>query len=182
MKVVNLFAAPGTGKSTTGKLLAGLLEIAGYATEFVPEFAKFATFSKNHAALSDPQYMAGKQANRLHVLRDHSLDFVVMDGPLPTVLLYTPENYYGSFEPFVIDVFNSYENANFLLEANPNIPYQTHGRSQSKAESAEVGQRLENLLARHAVPFSRELVQPQLPAQLFTALTGRPAPSIEFHG
>jgi hypothetical protein len=179
MKVVNLFAAPGTGKSTTGQILAGLLSIAQYRVEFVPEFAKFATFANNQAALGDPTYMMAKQSNRLHVLRNQPLDFVVMDGPLPTVLLYTPEDYYRHHEPLVMEIFNSYENANFLLESNPDIPYQTHGRLQNKQESAALARKLDKLIERHAVPVQRELVKPQLAMTLFTALTGHKAPSIE---
>lgn len=179
MKVVNLFAAPGTGKSTTGQILAGLLSIARYRVEFVPEFAKFATFADNQSALSDPVYMMAKQANRLHVLRNQPLDFVIMDGPLPVGLLYTPEHYYRHHEPLVMEIFNSYENVNFLLEANPEIPYQTHGRSQSKAQADELASKLRHIIDRHAMPVQRELVRPQLPMVLFEALTGHQAPRIE---
>ncbi|MNR71609.1 hypothetical protein D3C71_22400 [compost metagenome] len=179
MKVVNLFAGPGTGKSTTGQILAGLLSIGGYRVELVPEFAKFATFANNQAALSDQIYMFGKQENRLHVLKSQGFDFVIMDGPLPIALLYTPQDYYRHYEPLVMEVFKSYDNFNVMLRANPALAYQQHGRTQSQPESALLSLKLEELLQGHGIPLEYELVRPQLPLVLYERLTGKKAPSLE---
>jgi len=121
MKVINLFAAPGTGKTTTGQILSGLLSMANFKVEYIPEFAKFATLSRNRAALSDQIYMFAKQENRLNVLRDAGLDYIVMDGPLPIALLFQPADYYQGYEPLVMEVFRSYENLNFYLSKNPEV-------------------------------------------------------------
>jgi hypothetical protein len=179
MIVVNLFAGPSGGKSVTGKILAGLLSLGGYKVELVQEFAKFAHFSNNQAALTDQIYMFAKQENRLHVLKDQGCDFVVMDGPLPIALLYTPQNYFASYEPLVIEVFKSFDNVNFFMRANPAIAYQQHGRSQSKAESEKLTQQLLEILIKHEVPFSEQLVTPQLPLALYSHLTGKTPPSLE---
>lgn len=176
MKVINLLSAPGSGKSTTGQILSGMLSIADYRVEYIPEFAKFATFSNNQAALSDQIYMFAKQENRLHVLKSANLDFVVMDGPLPVALLFQPEEYYRFYEPLVMEVFGSYENINFFLHRNPQLAYKTVGRNENFEQASGLDQRLQQILLRHDVPFREFMVERSLPAQLFREITGGEAP------
>lgn len=174
MKVVNLFAAPGTGKTTTGQLLSGLLSISDYKVEYVPEFAKFATLSNNQAALSDQIYMFAKQQNRLHVLKNAGLDYVIMDGPLPIALLFQPPEYFHFYEPLVMEVFRSYDNVNFLLQRNPSLPYKTLGRNESESQAKSLDGRVRDILERYALPFEAYVVTESLPFTLFERLTGKP--------
>ncbi len=176
MKVINLFAAPGTGKTTTGQILSGLLSMADYRVEYIPEFAKFATLAKNRAALTDQIYMFAKQENRLNVLRDADLDFVVMDGPLPIALLFQPEGYYQGYEPLVLEVFRSYENVNFYLRKNPSFAYKHHGRNETESQSQELDRVLRELLTRHAIATEEFLVEKSLPFELFRRVTGAEPP------
>lgn len=175
MKVINLFAGPGAGKSTNGLILAGLLKIEGYAVEFVPEFAKFAVWSDNQAALSDQIYMFAKQENRLHVLRSAGLDYVITDGPLPQALLYCPPDYYPSFRQLVLDVYNSYENLNFFLDRNPELPYQAHGRLQTEGEAQQLCANILSLCDEADISLNHRLVTPDLPQQLVEAVKAREA-------
>lgn len=175
MKVINLFAPPSSGKSDTGKLLAGILSIAGYSVELVPEFAKFATYAKNNSALSDQVYMFAKQGNRLHVLNQaNQLDFVIMDGPLPLAILYCEPSFkfMTTFEPLVMDVFNSYENLNFYIERNPAIPYSTVGRNESEDQARKKGVELKEILDRNAVQCSSHMLSDTIVADLFKEITG----------
>jgi cellulose biosynthesis protein BcsQ len=178
MKVINLFAPPGAGKSTTAKLLSAMLSLADYKVEFLPEFAKFATLSRNHSALSDQIYMFAKQENRLKVLSHTDIDYVVMDGPLPLTLLWQPAGYYRYYEPLVMEVFSSFDNINFLLRRGDAAPYKTFGRNETEAEAADLGLRLEQLLERHKVPLQGPFeVSRALPARLFDLVLGRDAKS-----
>lgn len=181
MKVINLLSAPGSGKSTTGQILSGMLSIADYRVEYIPEFAKFATFSNNQAALSDQIYMFAKQENRLHVLRSAKLDFVVMDGPLPVALLYAPDDYFRFYEPLVMEVFGSYDNLNFFLRRNPKLAYKTEGRNETLAQARPLDDKLEQLLTKYQVPFEDYLVERSLPARLFKVITGEEAPLLHLH-
>ena len=176
MKVINLFAPPGTGKTATGQILSGLLSIANFKVEYIPEFAKFATLSKNEAALLDQVYMFSKQSNRLNVLNRTNLDYVVMDGPLPLALLFHKDTHYRYFEPLVMEVFNDYTNINYYLKRNPLHAYKQHGRNENFAESQALDVDLRELLSRHEVPFEEHLVQERLPFLLFQQITGRTAP------
>lgn len=176
MKVVNLFAGPSVGKSTTGAVLYGMLSMAGYAAEYVAEFAKFATFAKLRSALTDQLYMFGKQHNRLHVLRNAGLDYVVMDGPLPQAVLFAPQKYFRHYEPLVIEAFNSYDNVNFFLQRNPAHAYRKVGRNESEEESHRLCERARELLDKHRIPYHVEQVDGRVAARIFERITGRPAP------
>lgn len=176
MKVVNLFAGPGVGKSTTGSVLYGMLSMAGFAAEYVPEFAKFASWAKHEAALSDQVYMFSKQENRLHVLKNHQLDYVIMDGPLPVATLFTPDSYYRHFEPLVMEVFADYQNVNFFLERNEALPYRNLGRNENEASARELCLKLEALLDRYAVQRDYLKVGADTAGLIFTKLTGLPPP------
>lgn len=173
MRVINLFAPPGTGKTATGQILSGLLSIANYKVEYIPEFAKFATLSKNESALSDQVYMFGKQENRLNVLNKSNLDFVIMDGPLPLALLFHPDKHYRNFEPLVMEVFQSYDNINFYLKRHESQVYKTHGRNETSAEAQQLDVDLRAILARHAVPATEFVVEERLPFTLFEEVTGK---------
>lgn len=166
MKVINFFAPPSGGKSTTGQILSGLLSIAGYNVEYVPEFAKFATLSRNESALSDQIYMFGKQENRLHVLRRSGADFVVMDGPLPNALLFQPDGYFPLFEPFVMQVFDSFENLNYLLEPSPNQPYRQFGRNEDSEGAQVVKAKMMGILDKYRIPVIKKMVNEQLPFEI----------------
>lgn len=176
MKVINFFAAPGTGKTSTGQILSGLLSIANYKVEYIPEFAKFATLAKNEAALSDQIYMFGKQENRLNVLNKAALDYVIMDGPLPLALLFHPDTHFRNYEPLVMEVFNSYDNINFYLRKDPAHAYQPHGRNESFEEAQDLDRRLREILAKHNVPAQEFLVEQHLAFKLFERITGKPSP------
>lgn len=179
MKVINLFAPPGTGKSTTGQILSGLLSLDNFKVEYVPEFAKFATWSNNTSALRDQIYMFAKQENRLEVLSRANLDYVVMDGPLPLALLFQPDSYYANYEPLVMEVFNSFDNVNFYLRKNENIPYKTSGRNETEQESMMLDKALRAIISRYQLTMREYPVDMALPFKLFEDITGRPAPSLQ---
>ena len=179
MKVINLFAPPGTGKTTTGQMLSGLLSLSDHKVEYVPEFAKFATLARNQSALSDQIYMFAKQENRLKVLAESGLDFVIMDGPLPIALLFAPPRYYRHYEPLVIEVFNSYENINFYLNKAPGHRYKNHGRNENEAQANALGKILRELLSKHQVGYTEVQVRKALPFELFEAVTGT-KPALNF--
>lgn len=177
MKVINLFAAPGIGKSTTAKILSGMLSLADYKVEFLPEFAKFATLARNQAALGDQIYMFAKQENRLRVLANTDIDFAVMDGPLPLALLFQPENYYVHYEPLVMEVFNSFDNLNFLLHRGVDSSYKTFGRNETEEQSAVLHRALVSVIGKHDISLRGEyVVDRELPAKLFEAITGKVLP------
>lgn len=178
MKVINLFAGPGVGKTTTGLLLAGMLSMEGMRVEFVPEFAKFATFAKYNAALGDQDYMFAKQHHRLAVLRaDSRLQYVIMDGPLPIALNYADPND-KEYEAIVLKRFFGFDNLNIFLERNPDLPYQQVGRSQTAEEAQAICDRTLALMDAKGIPYERVQVNALTAGLIFEKLVGKPSPLV----
>jgi ABC-type oligopeptide transport system ATPase subunit len=177
MKFVNLIAGPGSGKSTGAQLLAGMLSASGYRTELVQEFAKAMTWQKNTAALKNQLYMFAKQDHRLEVLRDEPLDFVIIDGCILNALIFPLAREYPSFEPLVIEVFNSYENINFFIERV--VPFSTVGRNENEEEARQKCLELENVMTRHGIPSYKKLPGDiYAPGEIYTILTGKQPPLV----
>jgi hypothetical protein len=177
MKFVNLIAGPGVGKSTGAQLLAGMLAVSGYKTELVQEFAKAMTWQKNEAALKNQLYMFAKQDHRLEVLRDEKLDFIIVDGCILNALIFPLAREYPSFEPLVIEVFNSYDNINFFIDRV--VPFSTVGRNEDERQARELCLKLEEVMVKHGIPCYKKIPGGiYAPGEIFTTLTGKQPPLV----
>lgn len=138
MKVINLWGAPGAGKSTTAAALFALMKSAGLRVELVTEFAKALTWAKRGAELTDQFYIFAKQLHRQRVL-EGQVDFVITDSPLPLTLIYDqrePESY----RDYVLEVFQTFDNVN--IHINRVAPYEAEGRNQTEEEAEELAERI----------------------------------------
>lgn len=145
MLVVNLFGAPGAGKSTGAARIFSNLKLKGINAELVTEYAKDAVWEENKGPFKDQLYIFAQQNYRLTRLRD-KVDVVVTDSPLLLSLLYNSNQDFYSvpFEELVKQVFDQYNNLNFFLERVK--PYNPIGRFQTEKESDELSDKLKNLL------------------------------------
>ena len=115
--VINLFGAPGAGKSTGAAIVFSKLKMMGINAELVTEFAKDKTWEHNATALGCQEYVFGKQSYRLARCKE-DVDVIITDSPLPLSILYTTNEALladGAFEKVVMNVFNSYHNCNYYL-------------------------------------------------------------------
>jgi hypothetical protein len=159
MKVINLWGGPGAGKSTTAAAVFYEMKKRQIEVELVTEYAKDMTWEKRHNVLSDQLYIIAKQNRRIQRL-DGQVEFAITDSPLPLGLLYQPPGYFTTFEPFVMEVWNSYNNYNFLLGRD--FEYQPVGRNQTAEEAVEVDKALVNLLNSRKITYSRVTNDPQV--------------------
>lgn len=141
--VINLFGAPGVGKSTLAYLLTGHLKADGINAELVTEFAKDLTWANRDFDLSAQPYIFGEQYYRIQKLVG-KVDFIITDSPLLLSLIYTNNSYPESFKKSVLDIFNSFDNINVLV--NRTKPYSTSGRTQTEVESAIIQEQVKKLL------------------------------------
>lgn len=134
MVVVNLFGVPGSGKSTGAAYIFSKLKMAGINAELVSEFAKDKVWEETKAVFENQAYIFGKQSFRMSRCKD-KVDVIITDSPLPLSIFYNKnkEVYGASFDKSVMDVFNSYQNLNFLI--NRVKPYNPKGRFQTEEES-----------------------------------------------
>ena len=153
--VINLFGAPGAGKSTGAAIVFAELKKRGVNAELVTEFAKDKTWEGNATALGCQEYVFGKQSYRLARCRA-DVDVIVTDSPLPLSLLYVKDSALtadDSFQKVVMNVFNSYNNLNFyILRVKP---YNPKGRNQTEAESDALNGPLQTLLVENKISYCR---------------------------
>jgi adenylate kinase family enzyme len=127
MKVINFYGGPGSGKSTTAAGVFHEMKMQGYSVELVTEYAKDVTWEKRFDLLEDQAYVFAKQNRRLARLKNQ-VEWVVTDSPLPLSLLYMPKDYFKTFEPLAMEIWNSYQNISFIMRRH--FEYQTTGRKE----------------------------------------------------
>ena len=142
--VVNLFGVPGAGKSTGAAYIFYRLKTKGINAELVTEFAKDKVWEENEEALKNQSYIFGKQSYRMARCAD-KVDIIITDSPLPLSILYNKDKRLTeNFNKSVMDVFNSYDNVNYLLTRTK--PYNPFGRKQTEEESNALEEPIEKLL------------------------------------
>ena len=142
MIVVNLFAGPGSGKSTTCAGLFSKLKLAGVNCEMALEYAKDKVWEESNKVLDDQIYVFGKQLHRIFRLKD-KVDVVITDSPILLSIIYdkTGNKY---FSDLVLNQFNNFDNRNYFIERT--TVYNPKGRLQTEDEAKEIDKVLLDLL------------------------------------
>lgn len=178
MKVINLFAGPGAGKSTTAAGVFHELKIAGANAELVGEFAKDLTWEGRHGALQNQLYVLGKQYQRLDRLRGQ-VDIVVIDSPLMLSCVYLPRVIKdGASEEWLRfrsligatakAAFNTFDNINFMVRRNK--PYNPKGRGQTEDEARVIDREMEEMLRKEQLPYHEVYGDATAPTQVISIL------------
>jgi len=146
-KVINLFAGPGAGKSTSTWEIASALKLKGLNAEVVSEYAKELVYDENFqlldGSLKSQKAILTEQRKRIDRLIG-KVDVIVTDAPLLLNSIYLAQSdieYYKN----VLDIYNSYDNINVFVNRT-NMKYETRGRTQSLDESMLLDTKIKNLL------------------------------------
>lgn len=153
LKVVNLFGGPGTGKSTTAASLFSMLKKQGKSVELVSEFAKDCVWEQRNNIFTEQDLIFAEQHRRIRRLVSRNIEYAITDSPLLLTLLYTPDWYPKTFEPFVMDVFHSYTNHNFFLRRNLSLQYDDTGRNQNYEQAKQKDAEMEQLLFDRGISY-----------------------------
>jgi hypothetical protein len=145
--VVNLFAGPGAGKSTS---MAGIfceLKLNGVNCEMAPEYAKEKVWEGSQEVLTNQIYVFGKQLHNVQRLIG-KVDVIITDSPIILSLIYA-KNESKEFEDLVIEVFKRYDNMNYYLtrikEYNPS------GRNQTEEEAKVKDKEVLQLIHKYGI-------------------------------
>lgn len=153
LTVINFFGGPGCGKSTTATAVFSRMKRLNYKVEFVHEVAKDFVWEKWSQIFGEQDYIFAHQHRLLRRLISHDIDYAVTDSPILLSLFYLPEDFPDSFKPFVLDVFNSYNNINIYLKRSEQIQYFQTGRNETLEQAKEKDQMILAFFEQNKIPF-----------------------------
>ena len=143
---VNLYAGPGSGKSTGAAYIFSKLKMAGVNAELVTEYAKDKVWEDNKKALANQAYVFGKQYFRLSRL-EGEVDVIVTDSPLLLGVMYNKDSRLGEeFNRVVARVSKSIGDVQLDYFVKRVKPYNPRGRLQTEEESDEISAKIKALL------------------------------------
>ena len=138
MIVVNLFGAPGSGKSTGAAYIFAKLKLAGINAELVTEFAKDKVYEQSVAPFKNQLYIAGQQSFRLSRLLG-TCDVAVTDSPILLSCFYNKTASEAEAEAFNATMQNKHrEFTNFNYFISREKPYNPKGRFQTEDQANEI--------------------------------------------
>ena len=147
--VINLFAGPGVGKSTTVAKVFAELKMKGINCEMALEFAKDKVWEESFRTMDDQIYIFGKQFHRIWRLKD-KVDVIICDSPLPISIVYDKENS-EAFHTLIMEQFNKFANVNYYIERS--TEYQENGRVQTKEEAEKVDKIVLDVLNKYDIKY-----------------------------
>lgn len=152
MKVINVIAGPGAGKSTLASGLYHEAKRRGWNVELVTEVAKDLVWEGRHCALSNQAYVFGRQMQRIHRL-EGQVDIVITDSPVLLSAIYAPDDYPSEWEQVVVTLWKRYSNYVALLGRGP--WFDDRGRVHNLDASIEIDQRIAVLLDKHDITYTQ---------------------------
>lgn len=154
MILVNLYGAPGSGKSTGAAYIFSQLKMAGINAELVTEFAKDKVWEESKEVFNNQAYIFGKQYFRISRCMD-KVDVIVTDSPLALSAFYNNSEILGEeFANVVMKVANSFNSKNYFIKRAK--PYNPKGRFQTEDEAKQVDSNLETFLKNNNINYEIE--------------------------
>lgn len=155
LKVINLFAAPGVGKSN---LACGIFRLANFAQlgmDHITEYAKELSKAKAKWILvQDQQKVFAEQHHRQMTSEIAGYEWLVTDSPLQLSKFYCNRPYFETFNALVDEAWSRFENFNFLLHRDmTRHPFQKEGREHDLEGSLEVARRLPGWLKENGIQY-----------------------------
>lgn len=148
--IVNLFASPGSGKSTTAAGVFCELKQKGIDCELVTEFAKDLVWDERYKTFDDQIYLFGKQHHRIFRLKN-KVQVVVTDSPFLLGIIYMPKEY-QYINNTIYETHKKYNNLNYFIKRVK--PYNPNGRNQTEEQSDELHQTIEHMLLNYGEEFA----------------------------
>lgn len=147
--VVNLFAGPGAGKSTTAAGVFFELKSRGVNCELAAEYAKDLCWEERHRTFTDQIYIFGKQYHRIHRLLGQ-VQVIITDSPILLTPVYDGEKR-KSLETLVVEEHWKMWTYNAFLKRRK--AFNPKGRNHSLDESQALDCLIADMLHKHQIPY-----------------------------
>ncbi len=141
--VINLFAGPGAGKTTSALELTAELKKRGFDVEYVPKYAKELVYAEDFEALADQEKVTSEQYARLARLKGKT-DVIVTDSPILLGRVYGAGKISDEFAEKIVGWYNGFDNYN--LEVTRPATYQQTGRVENRAQAVERDRQIKAML------------------------------------
>ena len=144
--IVNLYGAPGAGKSTGSAYIFGQLKMNNISVELVREFVKDKIYEKSEGVFNDQVYILGKQHFRQTNVKGN-VDVIITDCPLIVQAYYTDKYkfpYADELRQLVLKLYSLENNINYFV--NRDKPYNPDGRFQTESDSDSISDNLKEYL------------------------------------
>lgn len=157
--VINAFAGPGAGKTTSCLEVAEKLKKQGFVTEYVQEYAKELVYDNNLIML-DGHYehqfdILKEQVKRINRLYG-KVDFILTDSPVLLNNTYLNEDknteVYSAYSDSVNKLYGLYNNFNYFVERDTSV-FEKEGRIHNLEQSIAIDNELKNMLHNNQIDF-----------------------------
>lgn len=159
--IINLYAGPGTGKSTTAAHLFAQFKQNGYNAEMIREYVKEWVWEERNIKLGDQPYFFAKQARKESLYMDKGIEVIITDSPLLLC------HYYGrkhdNLERALHTTLHMLKQQNELRRLHGYTtmdvflkrvkPYNPEGRFQTEDQAKECDKEIKQLLKDQKIPF-----------------------------
>lgn len=123
----------------------------GINAEYVSEFAKDKVYENNGEVFKHQEYLFGKQSFKMGRVKN-KVQVMIVDSPLILSAVYNTDEVLGEdFNKTVLNVFNSYNNRNYLLTRY--YSYENEGRFQNEDEAKEIRKEIIDKLNQYNIKY-----------------------------
>jgi hypothetical protein len=147
---VNLWAGPGTGKSTMAAGIFAALKWNKIDCELISEYAKQIVWEESYTKLNNQIYLFGKQYSK-HYNLEGKVKVVITDSPIPMGCVYDGGKT-KYLKELVLSEFEKFDNLNYFLLRRKD--YNPNGRMQTLEEAIEKDREIRLFMEEHDISCS----------------------------
>lgn len=145
--VINAFAGPGAGKTTSCLEITEKLKKQGFVAEYVQEYAKELVWdnklNKLDGSMQNQFEILKEQVSRIDRLQG-KVDFIVTDSPVLLNAVYLKKTN-SEYVQSIRNLYGHLNNYNYFVERNPNA-FEKEGRIHNLSESLKIDKQLKDTL------------------------------------
>lgn len=142
---INLFGAPGCGKSTVAAWLFSQLKILDYSVELVQELAKKYAYSKTSITSWDQLKLTTNQITEEDFYLKNNVKLIITDSPIAISYFYSQDLPYKEQILNLANIFEKqYKSINIYIK--PDTNYNIEGRFHSKEEAENLDNQIKNFV------------------------------------